>query len=103
MAVKKNPNTRTHKPASGHTLEDLQKQDTKDLVQLALSMQIENPQELKRQDVIFEILKSQVSKGGYILFTGVLEIKSDKSGFLRSMDGDFSNSGNDAYVSETQI
>ena len=64
---------------------------------------IENPQEFLRQDLIFEILKTQVSKGGFILFTGILEITSEGYGFLRAIDENFSGSQNDAYVRSTQI
>jgi transcription termination factor Rho len=52
---------------------------------------------------MFEILKSQTSKGGYILFTGILEMTNEGYGFLRATDSNLSNSPNDAYVSSTQI
>ncbi|HHD80297.1 MAG TPA: transcription termination factor Rho, partial [Campylobacterales bacterium] len=64
---------------------------------------VENPNEYKRKDLIFEILKSQVKQGGFILFTGILEVMNDGYGFLRSEDGNFANSQNDTYVSSTQI
>jgi len=73
------------------------------LITIARELGVEHPNELKRQDLMFEILKSQVSKGGYILFTGILEITNEGYGFLRAMDANFSNSSNDAYVSSTQI
>jgi len=101
--TRKTTSNRTHTPASGYKIEDLRRKEAKELVKIASGLGVDNPQELKRQDVIFEILKAQVSKGGYILFTGILEIKADRSGFLRSVDGNFSNSCNDAYVSQTQI
>jgi len=66
-------------------------------------VRVENPNEFKRKDLIFEILKSQVKQGGFILFTGILEIMNDGYGFLRSEDGNFTNSSNDTYVSSTQI
>ena len=52
---------------------------------------------------MFEILKNQVSQGGYILFTGILEIMPDGYGFLRSLGKNFTDSANDTYVSQTQI
>ncbi len=70
---------------------------------IALKVRVENPNEFKRKDLIFEILKSQVKQGGFILFTGILEIMNDGYGFLRSEDGNFTNSTNDTYVSSTQI
>jgi transcription termination factor Rho len=74
-----------------------------ELLKIALDLDVENPQELKRQDLMFMILKSQTTKGGFILFAGILEIKQDGYGFLRALDGNFSNTVNDVYVSSTQI
>lgn len=94
---------RTHTPVSGHTIEFLRTQTTEQLTKIAEQLDIENPQEFLRQELIFEILKTQVSKGGYILFTGILEIMPEGYGFLRALDENFSDSANDAYVSTTQI
>ncbi|MCH9813656.1 MAG: transcription termination factor Rho [Epsilonproteobacteria bacterium] len=99
----KNNKSRTHVPVSGHKIEDLRQQPLEALLVIADELGVENPHQLKRQDLIFEILKSQVTQGGFILFTGILEIANDGFGFLRSIDADFSNSSSDAYVSATQI
>ena len=99
---KKN-NTRTHVPVDGYKVEELQSKPVEELVQIAHKVKVENPNEFKRKDLIFEILKSQVSQGGFILFTGILEVMNDGYGFLRSEDGNFANSSNDTYVSGTQI
>lgn len=100
---KKEHKTRTHIPVEGYTIEDLRAKSINKLAEIAKSLGIENPQEFLRQDLIFEILKTQVSKGGFILFTGILEITSEGYGFLRAIDENFSGSQNDAYVSSTQI
>ncbi len=94
---------RTHVPVEGYTVEALQTKPLAQLLQIALEMRVENPNELPRKDLIFEILKAQVKQGGFILFTGILEIMNDGYGFLRSADGNFANSSNDTYVSTTQI
>ncbi|CAA6798918.1 MAG: Transcription termination factor Rho, partial [uncultured Sulfurovum sp.] len=99
----KKSNNRTHVPVKGYKVEDLQKEPIENLVAIALKEKVENPNEYKRKDLIFEILKSQVSQGGFILFTGILEVMNDGYGFLRSEDGNFANSQNDTYVSGTQI
>jgi transcription termination factor Rho len=96
-------NSRTHTPVKGHSIENLRTQPIDELVRIATDLKIEHPNELKRQDLIFEILKSQVAQGGFILFTGILEIMQDGYGFLRSIDQSFSDSMHDAYVSSTQI
>ncbi|BBG66544.1 transcription termination factor Rho [Hydrogenimonas sp.] len=98
-----NGKSRTHIPVEGYKIEDLRQKSLEELVSIAKELGVEHPNELKRQDLMFEILKSQVSKGGYILFTGILEITNEGYGFLRAMDANFSNSSNDAYVSSTQI
>ncbi|HIC10166.1 MAG TPA: transcription termination factor Rho [Campylobacterales bacterium] len=94
---------RTHVPASGYNLEELRKLPIIELIKIATNLAIENPNDLKRNDLIFEILKAQVKKGGFILFTGMLEIVTDGYGFIRSIDKDLSDSVHDAYVSNTQI
>ena len=100
---KKEHKTRTHTPVEGYTIEDLRAKPINKLAEIAKSLGIENPQEFLRQDLIFEILKTQVSQGGFILFTGILEITGEGYGFLRAIDENFSGSQNDAYVSSTQI
>ena len=99
----KKQHQRTHIPVEGYKLEDLQNEPLTKLVKIANELNVENPNGYQRRDLIFEILKSQVSQGGYILYTGILEIMQDGYGFLRSIDGNFSNSSNDTYVSATQI
>jgi len=99
----KKQHQRTHIPVEGYKLEDLQNEPLTKLVKIANELNVENPNGYQRRDLIFEILKSQVSQGGYILYTGILEIMQDGYGFLRSIDGNFSNSTNDTYVSATQI
>jgi transcription termination factor Rho len=100
---KKNSHNRTHVPVDGYKVETLQSEPLEKLIEIALKVKVENPNEFKRKDLIFEILKSQVSQGGFILFTGILEVMNDGYGFLRSEDGNFANSSNDTYVSSTQI
>ncbi len=100
---KSNGNNRTHKPVTGLTIEELRTKTLSDLTELALGLNIENPNDFTRQDLMFEILKAQVTKGGYLLLSGMLEIMPDGYGFLRALDFNFSNSENDTYVSITQI
>ena len=95
--------TRTHIPVEGYTIEQLRTFPTEELISIANVLEIENPQELKRQDLMFEILKTQINQGGFILFTGILETKQEGHGFLREIDGNFSDSSNDSYVSASQI
>lgn len=99
----KKQHTRTHIPVDGHKIEDLRIMDIESLAQMATEMGIENPREFRKQELIFEILKTQTKQGGFILFTGILEITSEGYGFLRGIDANLSDSVNDAYVSLSQI
>ena len=99
----KNGKNRTHVPVSGYRIEDLRGKPIEELLTIGEELGVENPHQLKRQDLMFEILKSQVSQGGFILFTGILEIANDGFGFLRGIDINFSNGTQDSYVSATQI
>jgi transcription termination factor Rho len=100
---KKLNNKRTHVPVDGMTIEDLRPRALDELISIAKELNVENPQELPRQDLIFAILEAQTSAGGYVLFTGILDIKDGGFGFLRAVDGNFSDTSSDSYVSATQI
>lgn len=99
----KKQHTRTHIPVDGYKIEELRILDLDDLIAIATSVGIENPREFRRQELVFEILRAQTKQGGFILFTGILEISQEGYGFLRGIDSNFSDSINDAYVSLSQI
>ena len=100
---KKNQHKRTHIPVKGMTIEDLRLKSLDELIAIGNELNVENPQEFPRQDLIFAILEAQTSAGGYVLFTGILDIKDGGFGFLRALDGNFSDTSSDSYVSATQI
>ncbi|MCI6818378.1 MAG: transcription termination factor Rho [Campylobacter sp.] len=99
----KKQHAQTHTPVDGYTIEQLREMELEKLIKIAESMNIENPQEFRRSELIFEVLKAQTKQGGYILFTGILDIVPDGFGFLRAMEGNFGDSQNDTYVSLSQI
>lgn len=99
----KKQHAQTHTPVNGYTIEQLREMELEKLIKIAEQMSIENPQEFRRGELIFEVLKAQTKQGGYILFTGILDIVPDGFGFLRAMEGNFSDSQNDTYVSLSQI
>ena len=99
----KKQHAQTHTPVDGYTIEQLREMELEKLIKIAESMNIENPQEFRRSELIFEVLKAQTKQGGYILFTGILDIVHDGFGFLRAMEGNFGDSQNDTYVSLSQI
>ncbi|MDE6886818.1 MAG: transcription termination factor Rho [Helicobacteraceae bacterium] len=99
----KDNNKKSHTPANGYKIEELKALTLTKLIEIANKLGVENPQEYRRQDLMFEILKTQVNQAGYILFSGILDITNENYGFLRGVDESFSDSQNDAYVSLTQI
>ncbi len=73
------------------------------LIKLAREFKIEGINNLKRQDIIFQILKSQAEANGFIFAEGVLEILPDGFGFLRAPDYNYLAGPDDIYVSPSQI
>jgi len=74
-----------------------------DLTGIAQELGIENAASLRKQDIIFRILKTTAEKGDKIYGRGVLEILPDNFGFLRSPECSYTNSPHDIYVSPSQI
>lgn len=103
MADNNKKDKKSHIPANAYKIEELKMLTLSKLIEIANKLGVENPQEYRRQDLMFEILKTQVNQAGYILFSGILDIANENYGFLRGVDENFSDSQNDAYVSLTQI
>ena len=94
---------KTHVPVEGYQIEELRSMDLENLIAIADELGVENPREFRRQALVFEILRMQTKQGGFILFTGILEVTAVGYGFLRGIDSNLSDSANDAYVSLSQI
>jgi transcription termination factor Rho len=84
-------------------LTELKRKPVPEILEIAQSLGLENQARMKKQDVIFSILKSQAKKGEDIYGDGVLEILSDGFGFLRSADSSYMAGPDDIYVSPSQI
>lgn len=74
-----------------------------ELVNIAKELGIENTARMRKQDIIFTILKAYAKKGEDIYGHGVLEILPDGFGFLRSGEGSYLAGPDDIYVSPSQI
>ena len=70
---------------------------------MATSKELENANRLRKQDLIFALLKNQASKGETIRGEGTLEVLPDGFGFLRSPDTSYLAGPDDIYVSPSQI
>ncbi len=74
-----------------------------ELAQMAQDLKVENASGMRKQDLIFEILKATSDRRGEITGDGTLEILSDNFGFLRSPDFSYLPGPDDIYVSPSQI
>ena len=81
---------------------DLKSKNIQVLTDLATKLRIENAAGMRRQDMVFEILK-RAAKLGDIYGSGVLEILPDGYGFLRSPDYNYLPGPDDIYVSPSQM
>ncbi|RMH40971.1 MAG: transcription termination factor Rho [Gammaproteobacteria bacterium] len=84
-------------------LTELKRKPINELVELASQMGLENMARLRKQDIIFAILKAHAKSGEDIFGDGVLEILPDGYGFLRSADSSYLAGPDDIYVSPSQI
>jgi transcription termination factor Rho len=84
------------------TSKTLRSKDIRELTALASKLKIENAAGMRRQDMVFEILK-RAAQLGDIFGNGVLEILPDGYGFLRSPDYNYLPGPDDIYVSPSQI
>ncbi|MGX5914690.1 transcription termination factor Rho [Aliidiomarina sp. Khilg15.8] len=84
-------------------LTELKNKPISELVELAHTMGLENTARLRKQDIIFSILKAHAKSGEDIFGDGVLEILQDGFGFLRSGDSSYLAGPDDIYVSPSQI
>ena len=84
-------------------LQDLKKKKTHELLQLAAEYNIENAANMRRQDIMFSILKSVADKGTAIHGDGVIDILQDGFGFLRAPESNYLPGPDDIYVSPSQI
>lgn len=89
--------------ASEFHIADLQRMSMKDLLEIAAQEKLTEYQGLKKQDLIFRILKERTRLSGLMFGEGTLEILPDGFGFLRSPDYHYLPCPDDIYVSPSQI
>ena len=84
-------------------LKDLKSKSPSELLKIVEELKIENAGTLRKQDMIFAILKQMAQNKDAIYGEGVLEILQDGFGFLRSSDANYLPGPDDIYVSPSQI
>jgi transcription termination factor Rho len=84
-------------------LQDLKNKTPADLILEAEKLGIENPSTMRKQEILFGILKKLAEKNEKITGSGVLETLQDGFGFLRATESNYLPGPDDIYVSPSQI
>ena len=72
------------------------------LLDMAMELEIDNAQRMRKQELMFAILKKRAKAGEQIFGDGTLEVLPDGFGFLRSPDTSYLASTDDIYISPSQ-
>ena len=84
-------------------IEELKKKSSEELIKKAEDLTIENPSTLRKQEILFAILKKLAENNEEITGGGVLEVLQDGFGFLRAIESNYLPGPDDIYVSPSQI
>jgi transcription termination factor Rho len=84
-------------------LQELKQRNPAELISEAEKLGIENPSTLRKQEILFAILKKLAEKNEQITAIGVLEVLQDGFGFLRAIESNYLPGPDDIYVSPSQI
>src|SRR4249919_2207977 len=84
-------------------LKELKKKTPADLVAMSEEMGVEGASTMRKQDLMFSILKIQAENGVEIMGMGTIEVLQDGFGFLRSADSNYLAGPDDIYVSPNQV
>ena len=88
---------------SDNELTVLSKKTMVELTKIAKELKLENIMGLRKQELIAKILEAQMKENGQVYDEGVLEIKHDGFGFLRSTDYNYLSGPDDIYIAPQQI
>ena len=84
-------------------LQELKKKSPAELILQAEKLEIENPSTLRKQEILFSILKKLAQNNEQITGGGVLDVLQDGFGFLRAIESNYLPGPDDIYVSPSQI
>src|SRR5215813_9606741 len=85
------------------TLQELKAKSPTDLLAFAEELEVENASAMRKQDMMFAILKQLAERQVEIMGGGVLEVLQDGFGFLRAPEANYLPGPDDIYVSPSQI
>ena len=89
--------------ATGLNIGELKDMSIAKLTQVAKDLNVAGATGMRKQELIFQILKAQTEQSGFIFSEGVLEVLPDGFGFLRAPDYNYLPGPDDIYVSPSQI
>ena len=84
-------------------IQELKKNNSEQLIAQAEDLGVENASTLRKQEILFAILKKLAEKGEEITGSGVLQMLQDGFGFLRAMESNYLPGPDDIYISPSQI
>ena len=84
-------------------LSELKEQHVSELIKMGEALEIENVSRLRKQELMFAIMKKRAKAGEQVFGDGVLEVLPDGFGFLRSPDTSYMASTDDIYLSPSQV
>ena len=87
----------------GLNITELKDKSIQELTQIAKDLTVAGATGMRKQELIFQILKAQTEQSGFIFSEGVLEVLPDGFGFLRAPDYNYLPGPDDIYVSPSQI
>ena len=85
------------------SLQELKEKSPADLLAFAETFEVENANSMRKQDMMFAILKTLAEEGVEISGSGTMEVLQDGFGFLRSPEANYLPGPDDIYVSPSQI
>jgi transcription termination factor Rho len=84
-------------------LSELKAMHVSQLIEMGEALEIENANRLRKQELMFAIMKKRAKAGEQVFGDGVLEVLPDGFGFLRALDTSFMASTDDIYLSPSQV
>ncbi len=94
---------KSNKHGNSLNITELKEMSIQKLTQVAKDLNVAGATGMRKQDLIFQILKAQTEQSGFIFSEGVLEVLPDGFGFLRAPDYNYLPGPDDIYVSPSQI
>ena len=97
------PRTSGRRQGDSLNIGELKEMSIQKLTQVAKDLSVAGATGMRKQELIFQILKAQTEQSGFIFSEGVLEVLPDGFGFLRAPDYNYLPGPDDIYVSPSQI